>query len=393
MKRNLTLRYALQQSAYWAACAGIMSFASAYLMAKGFSASIVGILLAAGNLLSCAVQPLMAARADRAGSQVVRRYIVGLSLCCLLCFVSLLALPEGSWIFGLAYLAGIFAYDVMTPLNNALCVAWRKADYRIDYGVGRGMGSFAYSLAALAIGQAIAGWGEDWMIGIVAALLCLNLAAALSFPRIEKTAGEKAQSTCCSIPVFFRRYKWYCVSLLGVMLLAAFHVMAENYLIKVMERLGGDSGHVGVALFIATTIATVVLIFFDKIRLKTGDQRLLKLAGLFYTVKAVAFLLAPSIGAIYVAQLLQAVTYAFLSPTQMYYANSRVVPEDMVKGQAFITAAYTLGCALGNFTGGQMVEAWGVVALLRAGVLIAAFGAAVLFLTVNRKDKFMEEAA
>jgi len=192
--------------------------------------------------------------------------------------------------------------------------------------------------------------------------------------------------------VFFKRYKWYSVSLLGVILLATFHMMAENYLIKILERLGGNSSHVGVALFVATTIASVVLIFFDKIRGKLGDQRLLKLSGLFYVVKAVAFLLAPSIEAIYAAQLLQAVTYVFLSPTQMYYASSRIAPQDMVKGQAFITAAYTLGCALGNFMGGQLVQAWGVAALLIAGVAIALAGALIIFVTVDRKDRFMLEA-
>lgn len=392
MKKNLTLRYTLQQTAYWAAYAGAMSFASAYLMAKGFSASVVGVLLAAGNLLSCAVQPLLAARADRMGSQVVRRYIAGLSLFCMVCFLSLLKMPQGHWLFGLMYLAGLFAYDVMTPLNNALCVTWREADYTINYGMARGVGSFAYSLAALAIGQAIAGWGEDWMIWIVAGLLLVNMLMALSFPPIKEKKQSAQVGKSCSIGVFFKRYKWYSVSLLGVILLAAFHMMAENYLIKILERLGGNSGHVGVALFVATTIASVVLIFFDKIRGKLGDQRLLKLSGLFYVVKAVAFLLAPSIEAIYAAQLLQAVTYVFLSPTQMYYASSRVAPQDMVKGQAFITAAYALGCALGNFMGGQLVQAWGVVALLIAGVAIALAGALIIFVTVDRKDRFMLEA-
>jgi len=220
----------------------------------------------------------------------------------------------------------------------------------------------------------------------------VNMLMALSFPPIKEKKQSAQVGKSCSIGVFFKRYKWYSVSLLGVILLATFHMMAENYLIKILERLGGNSGHVGVALFVATTIASVVLIFFDKIRGKLGDQRLLKLSGLFYVVKAVAFLLAPSIEAIYAAQLLQAVTYVFLSPTQMYYASSRIAPQDMVKGQAFITAAYTLGCALGNFMGGQLVQAWGVAALLIAGVAIALAGALIIFVTVDRKDRFMLEA-
>ena len=55
---------------------------------------------------------------------------------------------------------------------------------------------------------------------------------------------------------------------------------------------------------------------------------------------------------IYLLQLLQNTSYAFLAPTQVYYANAKVGSSDMVKGQAFITAAYALGCSAGNFMGG-----------------------------------------
>ena len=38
MKKTLTLQYVLQQIAFWAAAAGIVSFATAFLLEKGFSA-------------------------------------------------------------------------------------------------------------------------------------------------------------------------------------------------------------------------------------------------------------------------------------------------------------------------------------------------------------------
>ena len=64
----------------------------------------------------------------------------------------------------------------------------------------------------------------------------------------------------------------------------------------------------------------------------------------------------------------------------------------MVKGQAFITAAYTLGCAIGNFTGGQLLDAFNVRVLLYADVAMAVAGTAVFFLTVNKKDTCMTNA-
>lgn len=291
-ERNLTLRYMAQQMAYWAAAAGVMSFATAYLLAKNFPASQVGVLLASGNLLSCLLQPVLAERADRIGGDILKKLVVGMSLMSALCFALLPLLPLPRLVFGLLYLMG----------------------------------------------------------------------------------------------VFFSRYRWYCASLLGVALLAMFHAMTENYLIETVKPLGGDSGSVGVALFIATLIEMPVLVWFDQVRRRIADTRLLKIAGISFLVKAVLFLLAGSVAEIYLLQLLQATSYAFLSPTQLYYANQRVAPADMVKGQACITASYALGCALGNFTGGQLLHFFSLRVMLSAGVVIAAAGTLILLLTVDHRD-------
>ena len=388
MKKNLTLRYTVQQCAYWAAAAGVVSFATAFLLEQGFAASHIGILLAAGNLLSCAAQPVLASIADRIGGNIVKWFIAGLTALSMACFgvIQLLPLPAG--LYGLVYLLGVFTFDAMNPLLNAVSVSYNRIGYRINYGVGRGIGSFAYAVSALVIGKVMAAYGAAWMIWSSIGLLVANVAATLGYPSLTESGVQRqAHSDCCSVPVFFRRYKWYCVSLLGVMLLAMFHAMTENYLIEVVSPLGGDSGTVGVALFVATAIEMVVIVNFDWLRTKISDSWLLKFAGLSFLLKSVLFLMARNVMAIYGIQLLQATSYSFLSPTQLYYADAKVSPADMVKGQAFITAAYTLGCAIGNFTGGQLLSAFNVRILLWAGVAMAAAGTAVFFLTVDKKDK------
>ena len=387
MKHSLTFRYTLHQMAYWATAAGVISFAAAFLLGRGFEASTVGILLASGNLLSCVCQPLLADWADRAGGNSIKGLTIGLTLLSLGSFCAIMVLPLTSTLFGLLYLLGVFAFDAMNPLMNAINVAYTEEGYRINYGISRGLGSLAYSFAALGIGKVMAAFGADWMVWISLGLLGINAAMALTYPGLNrKGGGKQTESQCCSVPAFFKRYKWYCVSLLGVMLLGMFHAMTENYLIEIVTPLGGDSGTVGMALFIATAIEAVVLVFFDQVRAKISDNWLLKQAGLSFLLKAVLFLFAPSVESIYMIQLLQATSYTFLSPTQMYYANGKIRPADMVKGQAFITASYTLGCAAGNFTGGQLLSAFGIQTLLLAGVVMAAAGTLVFFLTVEKKD-------
>lgn len=179
---------------------------------------------------------------------------------------------------------------------------------------------------------------------------------------------------------------------MGVLFLAMFHAMTENYLIEIVRRLGGDSGSVGVALFVATLTEAPVLFYFSRIHDRFSSNTLLKAAGVMFTLKAVLFMTAGSIPEIYCIEALQFITYALLSPVQVYYAQERVAPEDMVKGQSMATASYALGCALGNLSGGQLIDRLGVTAMLTAGVGMAALGTLILFLTLGRRDHLPEES-
>ena len=49
-------------------------------------------------------------------------------------------------------------------------------------------------------------------------------------------------------------------------------------------------------------------------------------------------------------------------------------------------AAYSRGCALGNFAGGELLMLGGTQLMLYGGIAMAAVGTAILFMTVNKKD-------
>lgn len=58
------------------------------------------------------------------------------------------------------------------------------------------------------IGKAIADFGADWMVWIVLVLLAANILVTLRYPRLERAEmPEKERMECCSLPVFFKRYK------------------------------------------------------------------------------------------------------------------------------------------------------------------------------------------
>lgn len=391
MKPSLSFRYCLHLALYFAASAGVVSFATTYLLEAGLPAGQVGILMACASFLSCGIQPLLASMADRAKRNLLPAMILALTGTGIVCFGALLLFDLPLYLIAGMFFLGALAFDAMIPLMNSVNVYYTDRGYRINYGLGRGLGALTHAITSLALGYAIRALGASAMPGIVVCLLGVMAATVLGYPRVVPgrviaRESTEAHSGACSVGQFFLRYRWYCLSLLGILFLAMFHIMTENYLIAIMTRLGGDSSSVGTVFFVSTA-AVPVMICFDRIRQRISPTWLLRIAGLSFCLKAVLLLLARSVTAVYFIQLLQMTTYALLSPAQLYYARERVCDRDMVKGQAFSTAAYALGCALGNLTGGQLVEHRGVMSLLTTGVFVAAAGTIILFLTTGRTDR------
>ena len=390
--KNLTVRYSVTQFSHWAASSGAAAFATTYLLEKGIAPGVVGVLLALAGLASCFTQPILAGLADRAGDFILGRLLIGLSVFSGCCYLLQLIPGLPLWLIALCYGLGIWSSDVMSPLLNALSVACNEGGCPINYGAARAVGSVASAVSTLVLGYVLAKLGSAWMlIFLLVPRLCC-IAALLGFPRLaRRTVSEKAEATA-SIPVFFRKYPVYCVSLLGIAFLGMYHAMTENFLVAILGALGGDSSHVGTALFISSMVGALTIFFFSKIRTLARDTTLLKIAALSFLLKAVCFCFAGSISTIYVLQLLQITSYGLLAPAQVYYAQARVSKSDMVKGQAFITAAYALGCSGGNFAGGQLLGI-GVRALLLAGVGMALAGTCILFATADRPEARQEVCA
>lgn len=386
MGKNLTVRYCVVQFSYWAAAMGAASFVTTYLLDRGLSSGLIGVLLACSGILACLTQPVMASYADASRKYVLPQLILLLSGLCIVCF-ALQLMPGLPILFsGILYILGMWSSDAVHSLINALSVACNKSGYYINYGAARGIGSVASGTSALVLGYIIAKLGSQWMFVFLIFFRLICMIAVLGFPKLEKQpSATGAIDESCGIGQFFLRYKWYCLSLLGIAFLGMFHAMTESYLIVIMERLGGDSSNVGTALFISSLSGAPVIFFFSFFHKRIKETSLLKIAALTFLLKAVLFCFAPAIPFIYLYQTLQSTSYGFLGPTQVYFAGNRVRSADMVKGQAFIAAAYSLGCSGGNFAGGQLLN-FGVDTMLISGVIMALTGTVILFLTVNKSD-------
>ena len=65
MGKLLNFKYACTQGTYWMIYGVVGSFASVFLLARGYSNSEIGVILAVANVVAVVLQPLVADFADR----------------------------------------------------------------------------------------------------------------------------------------------------------------------------------------------------------------------------------------------------------------------------------------------------------------------------------------
>lgn len=386
MKSSTTIRYAGAHGFYWAAACSIVSFAAVYLQLKGFDAAEVGILLSLATIASAVFQPILASAADRSRRWSLRSYLTVLVLLLLAALAFLLfGRLKGMILLLFFFLASVLLH-LLEPLLNAVAGYYFNHGISLDFGVSRAAGSLFFAVSSLLLGYAAKLLGADSLIWICGVCVLGFLACIYILPAMKPggALSEEAANAACSLPQFLLRYRRYTLVMVGFFFIACFHVMTETYLLNMMERIGGDSSHVGISLLLANISEFFVIFFYERFRHLTSSANWLRITAICFAGKAVLFHLAPNVPIMYLAQMLQSVTYGFYAPAIVHFAHEEISPQDSVKGQSVCVAIFTLGGSLGNFLGGQLIEKSSVHTMTLAAALFAILGAVIVVLVLCR---------
>ena len=388
-ERALTARYAICQSGYWMVFCAVNGFASVFLLARSFTSGQIGALLACGNIIAAVLQPLAAQKADRGGKMGLKNLTLLLGLICLCAVVGIYLVPGSMTAIGGFFIISLSSIMVVQPLINSIGVYYMNRGEKLNYGLARAMGSLAYALLSMVLGILVEKYNENAILG-AGMLACLIMLVMIVSFRMKSESFENhgnGEQKKTSLLVFLKRYRQFSLMLLGLICIFIYHFVSNTYMFQIVEAVGGGSKEMGTAVAIAAMAELPMMIFFTPIVKRVGAGRLLKIAGIFFFIKALLNYLAGSVTGIYLMQAIQMFSFAIYCPASVYYANQVMQEEDKVKGQALITAAFTIGAIIGNFTGGKLIDWSGVPAMLILGAASAAVGMIILFLTIPGEKK------
>ena len=389
--RKLMIQYCILQGSYWASFCVIYAFATVFLLSRGFESSMIGVIIAAGNILGVVLQPMVASIADRSEKISLHKLTAMLSVIMILLLVLLYFVPNGLLAVAVLFLLTDTFLQVIQPLINSVSVYYVNQGVSVDFGSARGIGSLSYAAASYILGIMVEKFGTRsiLMAGILVALVLL--VTILSMPVLSSSAasrlGEKEpEQNDAGLIVFAGRYKNFMLTLAGITLLFTFHNMNNAYLIKVIENVGGTSADMGRMLSIAAVTELPVMFLFSRISKHFKSSTLLMVSSAFFAIRAAGFMLAGNVMTMYLAAMLQIGSFALYIPSSVYYVNETMLDQDKFKGQAVMTATNTLGGVFGSLFGGFLIDNAGVGAMNTVCFAMAAAGAVLVFLFAGRHE-------
>ncbi|MDR2832592.1 MAG: MFS transporter [Streptococcaceae bacterium] len=374
--KSLTIKSAILQSVYFAAFGSIMAFAVVILTDRGFSTTQIGLLLAIGGIITAILQPMIGTFADNSHNFSVKSIISGLSVLALVLLGVFLIIPNNLLLVSIVFALISITLSCVAPLVNALIFEYINAGIQINFGVTRGVGSLAFAGMTSLVGLVIAQFSAS-AIPVMSILFTILLFLSVRlFPKIDvqkmkHIAHEEDKQTFLQ---FVGKYKRFFPFLLGQVFIFVFHTMLFTYLLQVLLRVGGTQSDFGLSLSISAISELPVMLGFSFLAHRMKITKLLKIGAAFYVLRAILILSAGSVMMVNLIQLLQAFSFAVITPAVVYYVNSRMKDHDKVKGQALIAGANTVGSVVGNLLGGFLHDNFGVIFMLQIGAVFAVLG-------------------
>ena len=402
----LNAEYATTFGAYWMVYGIIGSFASVFMLAKGYDNMHIGMTLAAANLLAFVMQPFIADRMDRARGIKLIDSSVYMTLAMMLIGAGYFIFAGGSFMLAAAIVLILAVHALLQPGLNSLAFRLSKSGIDVSFGIGRAGGSLGFSAIVAVIGTLVEKRGV-MVLPVSAEAACLLLIALLlltknTFLKMTRETAEKkpaapaesadAESESAAdqdderidLKEFIARNKYFFIMNLGVAGLFFSNAVLTNYMAQIAGNVGGTTEQVGRILSLMALLEIPTMLFYDRIRRHFSSVTLIRLASIGFTAKIAVCWIAGSVTLLFAAQFFQLIAFALMMPGMVYYINEIMSPGEAVKGQALFTMMIVLSTIAASFTGGWILDASGAKALTFVSLAVTAAGAAVVITTIGK---------
>ena len=371
----------------------ISSFVTYYLDVLEHTNKTIGILIA----VCCAVGAVLQFPAGRIADKYPKFYwknqllVFGI-LAMLVCLSRIMFHVKGWGLISSGILL-ILMY-LMMPMVNQAVFYYSNNGFPVNFGVTRGIGAVSFALASYVVGKATGLVGHISVRVSSAIFLAVMLITVLILPKVKETAAASSSEPKQTQPQnqmstgFVRKYTMFLIVTVGITLVLTFHNFLNTYFLRIVERIGGDSSHMGTALAIAAFSEIPILFLYSKIAgIKKVTTKMLIIVGCsVFVLRGVLYLLIGNTTMLYASQLLQGISFGVLVAAKATYSNEVMDENDKTTGQSIMSMTDTVAAVIGSLAGGVIIDHQGLAPALVCSTILAAVGTVMIILISLKKQ-------
>ncbi len=405
MKKILNTEYAFIQGSYWMIYGFVSSFASVFLLAKEYSNTEIGVILAAANIIAVLLQPFLADLADRSKKISLEGIILTITIMMMLMTACVTMQKSKSIMLTVVFALLIAWHTVLQPLIYTLSFKLQENGVHINFGVARGLGSLAYSGFMAVIGIMVNRHGI-FVLPLSAEIIMLILLCNLYLIRHQNSSLHYSQGkechrdddscTVCSeetlseninLLLFIKRNRVFCFASIGVIGLFFSNSVMNNYMMQIVADVGGNSADMGRIMSLMAFLEIPTMFFFDLLRKRFTCQSMLKIGALGFTAKIIVCHLSQSVGMLLAAQFFQLIAFGLFLPAMVHFIDEIMQRGEAAKGQTVFTMMITMTTVFSSLAGGIILDISNAKMLTFVSSAATAAGALVILLTVDKIHK------
>lgn len=362
-----------------------IGFGNPILTDLGFSSAHIGILFSASMLFGILLQGEISIFVENKKIITITQALQIEAFISILLGIIMIIFSSNMFVTSIIFVVSLSVSTAGLPTLAALCIDGINAGKNINFGFARAMGSIGYSVLGFA-GGVFASYFGTLALFYIYIILNICLFIMIYFYPKYRYENLKITNSADSIFLMIKNNKKLLIVLIAIFLIFFSHNIINNFLNEIMNYVNADQVQYGVAIGMSSFLELPTLIFFGFIIKRFTALNLLKISGIFMTLKVVIETLSYNFTGVFIAQFTQPFAYALFTPAIVYFVNDIVKPDNRIKAQLLIgIASMGIGGCLGNLIGGILVNYLGIKLTLIISSLISLLGAIIFILIKAEK--------
>ncbi|MBQ4578360.1 MAG: MFS transporter [Clostridia bacterium] len=387
--KRVECHYAAVQGTYWASNCTIRGLTAVFLTYHGLNDAQIGYTSSLIYFFTISLSLLLSAWADRHPSTPLKRTVAALYLAGLAAAAALYLLPLPVLMVMLVYSLNCCFHNSADSILNALMMQYVDKGIPARYGWPRGVGSITYAAMAWVLGVLMEAYTPNIILPVFLGLCGLSLLALAVLPD-PGPRKLKARQAKVSYPQMLKSNPTLVLLLCACILSGMGQSASTTFLIRVVEKLGGTSRELGLAMFIQAGVELPMMFASGWLLKRFSARGLLTLSFFCSGIKLLLLCFAPNLPVLYLAMAFSMFCFGIYGFASVLFVNSIAGEQEKVRAQSLLSLCYTggVGGILGNMLSGALIGVIGLdrLFLLSAGLCLAGAGVMVLCARQYRKQ-------